>query len=88
MPGGGFVALAGGNYWNIWGTIYRFDANGNILWTKSIVGTDWAGMSGMKLLSDGGFLIIGRSGISVNEQMCLERLDAAWKFYLAASIFL
>jgi len=80
MPGGGFVALAGGNRWGISGTIYRFDANGNISWTKSIIGTDWADMSGMKLLPDGGFLIMGRSALSVDEQMSIERLDAAGNF--------
>ena len=81
MPGGGFVVLlaAGGGY-GILGAIYRFDANGNIVWTKSIAGTDWIGMSGMKLLSDGGFLIMGQSSVSVNEQMSLERLDAAGNF--------
>jgi gliding motility-associated-like protein len=80
MPGGGFVVLAGGSGWGIAGTIYRLDANGNTIWTKSIDGTDWIDMSGMKLLSDGGFLIMGRSGYSVYEQMCIERLDAAGNF--------
>ncbi len=80
MPGGGFVALTGGNRRGISGIIYRFDANGNISWTKSIVGTDWIGMSGMKLLSDGGFLIYGRSAQSVDEQMSVARLDAAGNF--------
>ena len=80
MPGGGFVALAGGRGFGIAGMIYRFDANGNIVWTKSIVGTDWTDMSGMKLLSDGGFLIMGRSGLSVEEHMLVERLDAAGNF--------
>ncbi len=80
MPGGGFAALASGGGLGISGMIYRFDANGNIVWTKSIVGTDWSNMSGMKGLSDGGFLILGRSGISVDEQMTVERLDAAGNF--------
>jgi gliding motility-associated-like protein len=80
MPGGGFVVLASGGGWGVTGMIYRFDANGNILWTKSIVGTGWELMSGMKLLSDGGFLIMGRSGLSVDEQMSLERLDANGNF--------
>ena len=80
MPGGGFVALAGDNRRDISGTIYRFDANGNILWTKSIVGTYWLGMSGMKLLSDGGFLIMGQTLLSAYGQMSIERLDAAGNF--------
>jgi gliding motility-associated-like protein len=79
MPGGGFVALAGSS-WGVWGTIYRFDANGNIVWTKSIEGADWAGTVGMKLLSDGGFLILGQSSPAGYEQMSLERLDAAGNF--------
>ena len=37
-------------------------------------------MSGMKLLSDGGFLIMGQSLVSLSEQMSLERLDAAGNF--------
>ncbi len=80
MPGGGFAVLTDGNRWNTSATIYRFDANGNIVWTKSIAGTDWVRMNGMKLLSDGGFLIMGESGVAVNLQMCVERLDAAGNF--------
>ncbi len=76
MPGGGFAALAAGGGYGIPGTLYRLDANGNIVWTKSISGTDWIYMSGMKLLSDGGFLIMGQSGPSSGQQMSVVRLDA------------
>ena len=65
---GRYVALAAGGGYGIVGAIYCFDANGNIVWTKSIAGTDWVGMSGMKLLSDGGFLILGQSSASLSEQ--------------------
>jgi gliding motility-associated-like protein len=80
MPGGGFVALAKSISPGVSGTIYRLDANGNMVWTKSIVGTGYFYMTGMKLLSDGGFLIMGQAGVSANTNMSLVRLDATGNF--------
>ena len=88
MPGGGFVALAGDNRRNVSGTIDRFDANGNILWTKSIAGTYWLGMKRDEAVIRRRVFDHGTNGaFSLWTDECREtRCDR--KFCLAASVCL
>lgn len=76
---GGYI-LAGGvrsNLPDYQAHIMRTNASGDIVWSKSVSGSDGSGFYSVQQTADGGFIAAGTTSIGLNYDLLLSKFDAS-----------